>query len=149
MVTSAGETTVASGQKITLSIEGTLPAKMHVYAPGVKGYKPVEWLLEDSAAIKPGEAEYPKAEMLRLDVIQETVPVYQGTFRLRRDITLAQPNALQPLLDANGDVTIKGTLRYQACDDKECYLPESVPVSWKFHWEAYDRERTSEAVRHK
>ncbi len=145
----AAETVAASGQKITLSLEGTLPARMHVYAPGVKGYKPVEWLLEDSAAIKSGDVEFPKPEMLRLEVIQETVPVYQGQFRLRRDVVLAQPNVLQPLLDSNGDLTIRGSFRYQACDDKECYLPETVPVRWKLHWEAFDRERVSDAVRHK
>ena len=27
-------------------------------------------------------------------------------------------------------LTIKGTLRYQACDDKVCYLPQSIPLSW-------------------
>ena len=27
-------------------------------------------------------------------------------------------------------LTIKGTLRYQACDDKVCFRPTSVPVEW-------------------
>ena len=28
------------------------------------------------------------------------------------------------------DITIKGTLTYQACDDSICYAPVSVPVAW-------------------
>jgi hypothetical protein len=27
-------------------------------------------------------------------------------------------------------LTIKGTLRYQACDDTTCYLPTTVPAEW-------------------
>ena len=30
----------------------------------------------------------------------------------------------------NGPLTIKGTLRYQACDDKVCFRPTNVPVEW-------------------
>jgi len=26
--------------------------------------------------------------------------------------------------------TPKGTLHYQACDDKVCYRPETIPVQW-------------------
>jgi hypothetical protein len=29
-----------------------------------------------------------------------------------------------------GAVTIEGTLRYQACDDRMCYVPKSVPLKW-------------------
>ena len=27
-------------------------------------------------------------------------------------------------------VAVAGTLGFQACDDKVCFVPESVPVSW-------------------
>jgi hypothetical protein len=27
-------------------------------------------------------------------------------------------------------MTIKGSLDYQACDDRMCYLPASVPFQW-------------------
>jgi hypothetical protein len=38
-----------------------------------------------------------------------------------------------PLLDrarSGSTQVIKGTLRYQACDDTICYMPKNVPVSW-------------------
>lgn len=31
---------------------------------------------------------------------------------------------------ATNQMTIKGTLDYQACDDRLCYLPTSVPFQW-------------------
>ena len=27
-------------------------------------------------------------------------------------------------------MTVKGSLEYQACDDKQCFNPVSVPLSW-------------------
>ena len=30
-----------------------------------------------------------------------------------------------------GTVTMSGTLRYQACDDKVCYIAKSVPLTWE------------------
>jgi hypothetical protein len=31
---------------------------------------------------------------------------------------------------AGETVTVKGTLKYQACDEAVCYRPEQVSVSW-------------------
>lgn len=28
-------------------------------------------------------------------------------------------------------LTVSGELEYQACDDKVCYRPETIPVEWK------------------
>jgi hypothetical protein len=38
-------------------------------------------------------------------------------------------------------LTIAGTLDYQACDDKVCLIPQSVPLSWTVELKALDRER--------
>jgi hypothetical protein len=78
---------------------------------------------------------------LLLKPIQETALVYQGHVRLTREITFGAENALKPLVSPSGEVVLKGSLRYQACDDRKCYVPETVPVEWKFRFEALDRER--------
>ena len=33
-------------------------------------------------------------------------------------------------LIVSSTVAVAGTLEFQACDDKVCFVPESVPVSW-------------------
>jgi hypothetical protein len=38
-------------------------------------------------------------------------------------------------------MTIAGTLQYQACDDKVCFTPQSVPLTWTLGLRALDRER--------
>ena len=42
---------------------------------------------------------------------------------------LATPEA-KKLLAASPTVTITGRLEYQACDDRVCYAPKRVPVSF-------------------
>jgi hypothetical protein len=79
--------------------------------------------------------------MLRLEAIGETVPVYRGHIRMRREITFGQEAALKALVSPAGDVIVRGSLHYQACDDRKCYMPEDVPLVWRFKYEGLDRQR--------
>ena len=38
-------------------------------------------------------------------------------------------------------LTIKGVFNYQACDDKLCFTPQSVPLTWTVTLRQLDRER--------
>ncbi len=93
-------------------------------------------------------ATYPAAKMLRLEAIGETAPVFEGAFRLLRDVTVARDATVRPLLDADGKFTMEGALKYQACDDKVCYPPETVPVRWTLQVEGHDRERAPAELQH-
>jgi hypothetical protein len=115
---------------------------MHVYAPGVQGYIPIDWKLEEGEpAAKRHAFHYPVSEMLRLEAIGETVPVYRGHIRIIREITFGQEVALKPLVTPAGQLTIKGSFRYQACDDRKCYPPQDLPLEWRFRYEGLDRQR--------
>lgn len=141
--------TIHPGLRFTLVAEFNLPAKMHIYAPEVKGYIPIHMEIDASPYYKFIPAEYPKSEMLHLPAIQETVPVYHDKFRITQDLVAAAGNALQPVIAAGGELRITGKLRYQACDDKICYLPEMLPLEWKLRVEPLDRDRVPEALQHK
>jgi DsbC/DsbD-like thiol-disulfide interchange protein len=114
----------ASGGKATLMLDMTPNEGIHVYAPGAKDYIPVKITLKPQAGVKPGKLTYPKSEKLFFAPLNETVPVYQKPFRLAQDITLTNTAA------AGDKVVVDGTLEFQACDDKVCFVPETVPVSW-------------------
>jgi hypothetical protein len=130
------------GLRIALSLDIEMGDKMHVYAPGVQGYIPIDWRLgEGGPAAKQHFFEYPASEILRLEAINETVPVYRTHIRIRREITFGQEAALKALVTPTGEVIVKGTLRYQACDDRKCYVPEDVPLEWRFKYEGLDRQR--------
>jgi len=141
LASSASADAARPGQRVALILDVELTPKMHVYAPGVTGYIPVEWTLESSPQIAAEPVEYPPARVVELPVINEKVPVYAGQFRLIREITVAQ-NASTPLV-------VKGSFRYQACDDTQCYIPATVPLQWTLRVEALDRERVPAELRRK
>lgn len=141
-VTSAASTnTVRMGQRIALTLDIEMKPKMHVYAPGVKGYIPIEWQMAPTSVVAAHPVEYPKSKMLRLEAIDETVPVYNGKFRLVRELTIGKAYL--------GMLTVEGSLKYQACDDRQCYLPQTVPLKWTFQMEMHDHERPPEELQKK
>jgi hypothetical protein len=137
------------GHHIVLSLDLDLKPNMHVYAPGVEGYTPIDWKLEEGPAAKALPFEYPASRKLHLKAIGETVPVYRGRVRITREITFGQEDAVRPLVSSTGELVLKGSLRYQACDDRKCYLPETVPLEWRFHFEGLDRERAPVSLQRK
>ncbi len=149
LVSGASNSVVRPLQRVALSLEVDLQPRMHVYAPGVKGYIPIQWTMKESNLATPYEVAFPQSEDLHLKAINETVPVFQGKFRLSRDITVGTDAAIKAAVDASGNFTVEGTLRYQACDDKTCYIPQDMPVKWTFQYEAFDRERSPAEIQHR
>ncbi len=149
LATSASAVVAHPGQHIALTIDVDLHSKMHVYAPGVEGYIPIDWSLAESEAAKASPVSYPASKRLHLPAINETVPVYQGSFRLVREIAIGTEAKVKPLLAAGGELILEGTFRYQACDDLICYIPQTVPLKWTLRFEPLDRERVPPELQRK
>ncbi len=141
VIASASAEAERPGQRVALVLDLELKPKMHIYAPGVANYLPVQWSLESNPQFTAGDVEYPKARVIQLPVIDEKVPVYTDHVRLIRDITVSQ-NASTPLV-------VKGSLAYQACDDTQCYIPAKIPLEWTLQVEPLDRERVPAALQRK
>ena len=112
-----------SGKKLRLTAEVELAPGMHVYAPGVpKPYMPIVINFPPAQTIlRIGPVKFPAAKSVHLPAIDETVPVYSGTFPLSFDVTLKDPRS-------PADVTAE--LKYQTCDDRICYRPVTLPLTW-------------------
>jgi DsbC/DsbD-like thiol-disulfide interchange protein len=130
------------GQRITLMIEMELRPGLHVYAPGAAGYQAVAWSIDASPAFTAHPVNYPPSRSLHLPAIGETVPVFENRVRLLRDVTI--DSKAPP-----GEIVITGAFHYQACDDRICYPPETVPAAWKLHLAPHDRERSAASPRRK
>lgn len=141
--------TVRPSLRLTLVADFQLPPKMHVYAPGVENYLPIRLELDSSPNYVVYPADYPKSEILFLPAIDEKVPVYHGNFRVAQDVTMAATSVLRPILTGTKEIKITGKLFYQACDDKICYLPQTIPLEWVLKVEPLDGERVPEAIQHK
>jgi hypothetical protein len=104
---------------------------MHVYAPEQKDYISISLALEPDESFTARAPVFPKAEKYFFEPLKETQLVFSKPFRIVQDVTLALTPAFRERARTEGaTLTIKGTLRYQACDDRVCYLPQNVPVSW-------------------
>lgn len=137
------------GTRLSLIAEIQLGANLHVYAPGVTGYKPIELRLDLPPEIKAEPAVYPTPKILFLPVIHERVPVFEGRFRIVQDVTVKADRPALASLDPGKSISIHGQLKYQACDDKICYVPTSVPVSWQLQVVPLDLKRSSDAIQHR
>jgi len=138
------------GTRITLAAEVALPPEVHVYAPGTVGYKPIQLSLDAAKEVELKAAIYPPSKTLYLPVIQENVPVYEGTFRITQDVKVSSTSEFWGSLGKDGKtLTLTGKLEYQACDRTICYLPTSVPLEWQIQVFPLDRTRAPVEIRHK
>ena len=138
------------GGRIVLTAEVQLPPDVHVYAPGVQGYKAIHLAMDPAAGVEFTPVSYPRAKVLYLPAIKESVPVFEGKFRVTQDLRISSAAEFSNSLGADGKtLTITGKFDYQACDSKICFLPTSVPVRWQLQVLPLDRQRAPEDIRHK
>jgi len=144
------DTTGVPGTRVTFVAELKLPPDVHVYAPGTQGYKTVKLTIDPMPGWELKPAVYPASKNLYLPVIQENVPVFDGTFRISQDAKVSSTSEFWGSLGKDGKTfTIVGKLEYQACDKTLCYPPASVPVKWQFEVFPLDRTRAPLEIRHK
>jgi len=144
----ASDASFAPGRRLTLILDVDFKPKMHVYAPGIEsGYIPIDWTMTKAKGWEALAAEYPASHKVHLPVIDETVPVYDKHIRITRDIIVGQAAEVGPSLAPDRTLTVEGTFRYQACDDKECYVPRSIPLQWKFKVGEMETERVPAEMR--
>jgi DsbC/DsbD-like thiol-disulfide interchange protein len=123
IATSAMPDTAKQGAKIALAVDVTPKPGMHVYAPGQDGYIAITVKIDPQPTFSTaGKPKYPEPEKIVMPALNETQLVYSKPFRITQDITVAKTGS--------APLTIKGTIRYQACNDKICFLPTTVPVTW-------------------
>jgi len=121
--------TIAPGRRVTLTADVKPKAGMHVYAPGSQ-YRAVAIKIEPQSPFQlDAPVDYPKPVPYTFKPLNEQVLVYDGPFALVAQIGLDPHKPfVVPLQRIN--LTLTASFDYQACDDRVCYLPESVPLRW-------------------
>lgn len=137
------------GSRVNLVAEIDLGKDLHVYAPGVQGYIPIELKLEPASDYKLDEVIYPQSKTLFLPVIKERVPVFSGKFRISQDVTITAERDFIRSLGQGKAIPVKAELKYQACDQKICYVPASVPLNWEVKVVPLDLHRSPEEIQHR
>jgi hypothetical protein len=121
---------VSPGSRFSVTLQVTPLPGMHVYAPGRHTYQTVAFTVGGQTWITAQPLRYPPSEIYHFVPLDERVEVYQRAFTLVQDLTVLATPEVQKQLAGQKTVTVAGRLEYQACDDKVCYAPTTVPLEF-------------------
>lgn len=130
---------VAPGQRTSLVLEIEPGERMHVYAPGATGYRVITLTIASQPFVRLLELQYPASEIYVFEPLNERVPTYQKPFKLVQELILDAGPKAQAALRGKAQLTLTGSLDYQACDDRICFNPVSIPLSWTLALQAARR----------
>jgi hypothetical protein len=135
--------TIRVGTRFSVSVLVEPNPNMHLYAPGAEelGYKVISLDFAPVPHVRFEPVEFPESEIFYFEPLDERVPTYHRPFTLLQEaVVSATPEAEEALAEIDA-LTLSGTFNYQACDDRLCYEPVSVPLSFTLDVELLDRQR--------
>ena len=113
---------VQLGSQFQIAIVVEIAKGWHVNAnPAKGGFIATEVILPEAPHLTFGEVVYPAGDVLKLGSIGEA-PVYHDTITIGIQADLSQTAPV-------GLSTLDFQLRYQACNDEQCLLPETLDFS--------------------
>jgi peroxiredoxin len=130
VTTYPSSTELAPGNRFALVMTVEPQEGMHVYAPGADDYQVIGLDIDPLPYIDVLPARYPESTSYYFEPFDENVPVYEAPFTLVQEVVLKGDLESQGMVRGMDTVTITGRLRYQACDDRICYIPAEIPMSW-------------------
>jgi thiol:disulfide interchange protein DsbD len=119
------QTAVAAGGSINAALKVTLPEGLHANAnkPRDPRLIPLVLSVAPPAGVSVREIVYPEATDLKQENVDQPLNVYEREFTI--GVVLQVAPGTPP-----GDHNVPARLRYQACDEKLCYLPVTVQAAW-------------------
>jgi len=154
----ASNTEAGLGNRLRIGVELKMPPGVHIYGPAVShGYHGLQWRMDESSCWYQSEPEYPTPRQRHFLFEKDDLPVYEGDVRITRELVLkpvlsaAEPSLYKLFqsvcLDSAGRVKASGTLSFQACDDRQCFPPQSLTLDWTFHFVPPDMQRAPADLR--
>lgn len=110
------------GQSADVSIPATVLRGHHIQAnpATLPNLIATELFVEPMEGLAIGKMTYPKSKAWKLKTANTVIQTYEGDVVLK--INLAS-TGLKP-----GNYQVKGSLKYQACDERNCFFPTAAPV---------------------
>jgi hypothetical protein len=122
---------VKPGGHVTLIVEFTPADKVHIYAPGQDTYLPIVFDLKSpSPFVTVAPTTFPPSTSYTFEPTNEKFKVYSSRTRLTRVVTVADVPGLHTDAARTRPFKFTAALRYQACDDRVCFQPNTVALQW-------------------
>ncbi len=120
----AAKVTIAAGATATAQLELTIEPTWHINAnpPSPEYMIPTEVSLKAGSGVSAGHIRYPTAQQLKVEFDPAPLSVYTKSVTIPLPLNAAATSE-------NGSHTLRGTLRYQACNDQVCTAPTSIPFT--------------------
>src|SRR5689334_20122296 len=112
----------APGSSTKIVIELTVGAGWHVnsHSPHEKFLIPTEVVL-DATVGTVSPVRYPPGADRKFSFSDEPMSVYEGAVRFETDLVVPS--------GASGDSVVKGSVSFQACNDRQCFPPSKIPLT--------------------
>lgn len=137
--------TARIGQLSTLVIEISLADGVHVLGTSLpEGFVPLELYLDADSGVRIERVNYPTDTEFEIAGIGEKLSVYYGQFQITASCLIERDGIREALKGGDEqDLNVNGALRLQACDETQCYLPETLrftfPLRLLHHdWQEFD-----------
>jgi hypothetical protein len=128
---------VFAGQEVGFFARFTLQAGWHIYgSPAPGSYTPLA-IRFDAADVLRQDFTFPEPEIVTFPLLNETLPVYSGSFEVHGRLLLRFPLP-------EGVRMLHGSLRFQQCSHSVCEPPEMIPFELPLTLEAFlisDRDK--------
>lgn len=114
---------IEAGRSGSLRIQVRVKPGYHVQANPVRHASliPITVELGPSEGVRPSRPVYPPSKLFRIAGGSEDLVVYDGAFFIESSVRVARTQ--RP-----GLIVLNGTLRYQACTDRICLAPRTIPL---------------------
>jgi hypothetical protein len=115
---------VHAGSTVKAAVVAEIAPGYHIndHVPSLDYLIPTELKLEPAAPLALGATKYPKGPPQKFSFLDTPISVYQGKLVVGAEITVASGAR-------SGTYTLKGSLDYQACNDRACLPPTSLPLT--------------------
>ena len=120
----AAKVTIVAGASATAQLELAIEPTWHINAnpPSPDYMIPTVVSLKAAAGVSAARIHYPAAQQLKVEFDPAPLSVYTQA------VTIPLPLVAAATAE-NGSHTLRGTLRYQACNDQVCTAPTSIPFT--------------------
>lgn len=118
--------TAVQGKPATISLPFSVVGGYHINSNHPKSdyLIPTALKVEATTDIVIGKTTYPDGQDMSFAFApDEKLNVYTGNFKV--DVLVRPLHSVQP-----GKYVVRGSLKYQACDNRQCYPPKNLPVSF-------------------